>query len=334
MDAQAHLTGGDAERVHESGRERHHRDRRGIDAEQQVKHGHVADDDRLVGSVGRDACLGIELVQDPVHRRHDRDLQLVDALRSCHRVAYARDDVGAVRCLAVQGGAHSGRHARAQVHERPHKRRRAHVERDPEAVLGGVTWLDRDQLLAGQHGGHLEARIAQCLRQRAHHGHRSRHVMTLRAQRVAQARDVAALVVKVGLGELQVDLAYVGVDDDQAAQAHRRGLGHAQQLRHLARHVLVDPRLAGEAPAVVYLLLAKQAMVCGSHLARPVEHTDLALATRAAPAARRVDGQADPVRGAEQGGPWRHARGAVERPVGDLELALDHFGDAWASSAR
>src|SRR5207302_1468049 len=52
-----------------------------------------------------------------------------------------------------------------------------------------------------------------------------------------------------------------------------------------------------------------------------------------------VDGQADPVRGAEQRGAGRDPRRPGEGQVGDLQLALDHevgpaLADIWASSAR
>jgi len=61
-------------------------------------------------------------------------------------------------------------------------------------------------------------------------------------------------VVECRLGELEVDLANVRVENHKAPQAHRRRLGHAQQLRNLARHVLVDARLARETPAALDLL--------------------------------------------------------------------------------
>src|SRR6266852_5561969 len=154
-----------------------------------------------------------------------------------------------------------------------------------------------------------------------------------RSQRVSLSGDVAPLVVEVRLGELQVDLADVGVDDDQPAEPHRRRLRHAQQLRHLARDVLVDARLARQPPAVVDLVLAKQPVIGGGHFAGAFDHPDLALATGPTPAARRVDGESDPVRGAEQRGAGRHARGPVEGLVRHLELALDHVDDACASSA-
>ena len=256
MNVEPHLSGRDAQGVHERGSEWHHRYWRGVDAEQKVQHRHVADHDRLIRARRSHARLGVELIEDSVDRRHDRVPELVDAVRAVHRVADARDDVGAERRLAVEGGTHRGGHPCAQVHQRPDQRCRADVERDPEAFLGGVARLDRHQLLAGQHRRDLEARVAQRHRQRAQHGHARGHVVAFRGESVAQPRYVAALVLEVRLGQLEVDLPDVGVDDDEAAQAHRRGLGHTQQLRHLANQVFVDACLARESPAVVGLVLA------------------------------------------------------------------------------
>src|SRR2546428_549027 len=55
-----------------------------------------------------------------------------------------------------------------------------------------------------------------------------------------------------------------------------------------------------------------------------LEHANLALAACTAPPAGGVDGQTDPVRGAEQGGSGRNPGGPVEGLVGHLQLALDH----------
>jgi 2-oxoisovalerate dehydrogenase E1 component beta subunit len=70
------------------------------------------------------------------------------------------------------------------------------------------------------------------------------HVVPFRHQRLAQPQHVAALILERRLRQLEVDLANVRVENDEAAQPHRCGFGHAQKLRHLARHVVVDPRLA------------------------------------------------------------------------------------------
>src|SRR3989442_12661094 len=128
--------------------------------------------------------------------------------------------------------------------------------------------------------------------------------------------------------KLEIDLANVRVEDDEAAEAHRRCLRYPQQLWHLAHHVLVDPRLTRKPPAAIGLLFAQEAMVCSGDLRCAFDHAHLALATSAPAATGRIDGQADPMRGAEESGPGGHPRGAVERLVDHLQLALDHAGAA------
>ena len=67
MDVETDLAGGEVERIAEGGRERHHRNRGGIDAEQEVQHRRVADDDHLVDTVPADTGRLIELGEDAVH---------------------------------------------------------------------------------------------------------------------------------------------------------------------------------------------------------------------------------------------------------------------------
>src|SRR2546430_2187901 len=137
-------------------------------------------------------------------------------------------------------------------------------------------------------------------------------------------REGAALVVHRRLSELEVHLADVGVEDDQPAQAHGRGFGHAQQLWHLAGHVLVDMRLAGESPAFRDLLRPELPVIGSFRIGQTMNDAHLALAARPATTARRIDRQAYPVRRAEHRGARGHARGALEGEIGDLELARDH----------
>jgi hypothetical protein len=118
------------------------------------------------------------------------------------------------------------------------------VERNPEALGAGIARLERDQLLASKHRCDLESRIAQRARNRAHHLHAGDHVVSFRRQRLAQTQDVAALIHERWLRELEVDLAHIRVEDDEAPQTHRRGLRHSQKLRHVADHVVVDAGLA------------------------------------------------------------------------------------------
>src|SRR5207253_2625167 len=259
---------------------------------------------------------------------------LLDRVGSVHAVADARDDVGTERRLAIKGREHRGSHARAQVHQRPDKRRGPDVECDAVAIPSRVTRFDRDEVLAREHSGDAKSRLAKNSGNGAQHGNARHHAVTFVGERVLQARDVAALVLHGWLVELQVDLANVGVEDDQAAEAHGRGLGHAQQLGHLAGHVLVDPRLAGKPPSVRNFGGPQLPVIGGFGIRTAANHPHLAFAARAATAARGVDGQPDPVRGAEDRGAGWHAGGPVERQVGDLELALDHCARPAACSAR
>ena len=135
VDVEADLPHRHCQRLHEGGYEGHHADRRRVDAEQQVEHRRVADDDGFVGPLGTDASLLIEVVEDPVHRPHDGGLQLRDGARSVHPVADPGDDVGAVGRLAVERRLDRGGHPRPKVHQRPDQGRGANVEGDPEAFL-------------------------------------------------------------------------------------------------------------------------------------------------------------------------------------------------------
>src|SRR5258708_35303925 len=103
-----------------------------------MQHRHIADHHRLVGPVGRYAGLAIELVEDSIHGRHDRGLELFETLRAIHRMADTRDDIASEWRLPVEGGADRGGHAGPRVHVRPAPRRRAAVERTPESLLSPV----------------------------------------------------------------------------------------------------------------------------------------------------------------------------------------------------
>ena len=99
---------------------------------------------------------------------------------------------------------------------------------------------------------------------------------------VLEAGQVAPLVFERRLFELEVDLAYVRVEDDEPAQTHRRRFGHPQQLRHLARHVFVDARLAGQPPPIRDLLRPQLPVIGGFGVGDASDDADLALAARAA----------------------------------------------------
>src|SRR5260370_10560814 len=97
-----------------------------------MQHVNVPAHHRLIGPPGRYAGLAIELVEDSIHSRHDRGLELIETLRAIHSVADTRDDIGSEWRLPVEGGADRGGHAGAQVHDRPDQRRRADVDATPK----------------------------------------------------------------------------------------------------------------------------------------------------------------------------------------------------------
>ena len=334
MDLQADLARRDAELVHERGRKRRHGQRSWVDAEQQVQHRDVADDDCLVCLLRRDASLAIKLAEDRVHRADHRVLQLLDRLRSVHAVADTRDDVRPERRLAVEGRQHRRGHSGAQVHQRPDEGGRPDVKSDPVTLFRRVAGFHGDQLPAREHRGDAKAGLPEDRRQRSQHSDAGDHVVTFFGEGISQACYVAALVLHRWFAELEVHLAHVRVEDDEPAEAHRRGLRHPQQLRDLAGHVLVDPRLARQAPAVFYLGRAQLPVVGGFGVAASLDHTHLALAAGASSSARGVDRQTDPVRGAEHRGACRDTRRPVVGQVRDLELALDHCATLAAWSAR
>ena len=135
-------------------------------------------------------------------------------------------------------------HAGAQVHQGADQRGGAHVVGDPEAIRRGVARLHGDQALAREYRRHLEVRTAQHRGHGTQHDDLGGHVVAFARQRLAQPLDIASLVVERRRLQLEVHLADVGVEDDQATEAHRRRLRHAQQLGDLAGHVLVNVRLA------------------------------------------------------------------------------------------
>ena len=103
MNLQPDFTGAQVERFAKGRCERHHRDRRRIDAEQQVQHRRVADDDHFVDAIAVDAGSFIEVGEDAVDGVEDRLPELGSRLFALHAVTDARDDVRAERRLAVEG---------------------------------------------------------------------------------------------------------------------------------------------------------------------------------------------------------------------------------------
>src|SRR5205823_2076440 len=73
-----------------------------------------------------------------------------------HPVADPRDDVGAERRLAVEGRAQRLGHAGAQVHQGADHRGRAEIKGNAVALLARIPGLDGNQMIATEHGGHLE----------------------------------------------------------------------------------------------------------------------------------------------------------------------------------
>ena len=156
VDVEPRLTGRDIERLLKGRRERHHRNRRGVDPEQKVEHRRVPDDHHLVNPVASNAGRLVQLREDRVHGALNRVAQFRFRLLALHPVADPRDDVGAERRLAVEGRAHRLGHAGAQVHQGADHRGRAEIKGNAVALLARIPGLDGNQMIATEHGGHLE----------------------------------------------------------------------------------------------------------------------------------------------------------------------------------
>ena len=171
--------------------ERRHRERLGVDPERELGHRHVADDDDLVDVGRRDARLLADLARELGERLVRARLERAERAVVEHRGRHARDDVGAVRLLAVEHRRHRGGRAGLEVEQRRDHRRRPEVERDRVAARGRVAGLDADQHVVAHHGGDVEHRLAQDLAERAHHRQVDTRLEVVERRRARAARPSA-----------------------------------------------------------------------------------------------------------------------------------------------
>ena len=171
--------------------ERRHRERLGVDAERELGHRHVADDDDLVDVVRRDARLLAHLAGELRERLVRARLERAERVLVEHRRRHARDDVGAVGLLAVEHRAHRRRRAGLEVEQRGDHRRGAEVEGDREPPRRRVARLDADQQVVDHHGGDVEVRLAQHLAERLAPPRAPRAARGRRARPARAARPTA-----------------------------------------------------------------------------------------------------------------------------------------------
>ena len=193
-----------------------------------MKHGGVTDHDGLIDVFACDPALGIELAEDAIHALQHGLPELAQGSRARHGVADSGDHVRAEWRLAVEGGADGFGHSGSQVHQGAHHGGGPQVEGHPVAHLPGVAGLDRDQLITAQDRSHLEIRRAQDGGKARQHLEVRLHVVAFRGEGIAQAFQVAPLVLKAGFGQLYVGLADVGVQQHQPVDAHGGRLRNAQ----------------------------------------------------------------------------------------------------------
>ena len=235
--------------------ERRHRERLGVDAERELGHRHVADDDDLVDVVRRDARLLADLAGELGERLVRARLERAERVLVEHRGRHARDDVGAVGLLAVEHRAHGGGRAGLEVEQRGDHRGGAEVEGDREPARRGVAGLDADQQVVDHHGGDVEVRVAQHLAERL--DHRELHPRLEVVERVEHALHVRALVLERRLLEHEMALHHRRPQDHVAADADQRRLRPRLQRRHVDHQVGARLRAAGEPPALAQLVGAR-----------------------------------------------------------------------------
>ena len=218
-----------------------------------MEHRGVSNDHHLVDAVAVHTRALVQLGKDRVDRPPDGIAELRLRLIALHAVTDPGDDVRAKRRLAVQRRAHRLRHPGLQVHEGAHHGCRAQVDGDAVTLLTRVAWFNRNQCIATENGRYREAGVTQHDRQTTQYAQIGLHIEAFGGQGIAQPLEVTALILETGLAQLDKDFSHVGIEQDQPVNAHGCGLRDPEQFRHGDRRVLVDLRLAGEAPAGLQL---------------------------------------------------------------------------------
>ena len=288
-----------------------------IDAEQQMMHDRVADERRLEDLLARDADLPRDVGDEAVDRGAHGVGHLLLAARIHHHVRDAAHQVLAEADLRIHHARGGDDLAARQVAQMRGDRRRADV--DGEAVDALVEARPhRDDLAAAVHGdGHLPLALAQRRLQLLQHAHVALEARQppLELERVLEPAEVAGGIVHVGRLHLDVVQADHGIELDVVRLG---GLAHDLAVhlavgRHVDDDVALDLRRAGKAPpgrhrlaaAVVLLDGAERREVGGARRHAVLgefalgQH-DLAAAADAAPAAHRIDVDAERARRLQQ----------------------------------
>ncbi len=351
MGAQPELRGGGLHRAVGRQRERRAAERRRVDAEDEVMHDRVADDRQLEDLRPLDPGPHRERGDQPVQRLAHGRGHLAGTLGMHHRVgdpahqvlaeadlrvhhAVAREDraVGEVGEMAGDGGRADvdGDAVGLVVEARPDADHlTALVDRDGDPVLAGLErGLERaDDLEVRVEVGELPLaleRLEQAGEVAGRRGQLGRHDLDVvqADDRVdGEGADVEALA-----DDLTVDLA-LGRDVDEDVAADRGGAGEAAVV---GQALLV---------AVGRLQLRERREVAGrgrdpvlGELAEALGH--LAAAADAAPAAHRVDVDAERARRVEDRGAGREMPAAARRREDDERLGLGRHGRRCLSPPR
>jgi hypothetical protein len=293
----------------------------GIDAEQDVMHAGVADDDDLVDPLREHAGVAADLLDVLVEEAEDPSLELSQVARVELREGDARHEVAAEDSLGVEARQRRELLARLELEERRHHAGRADVDREAELHPGGVAALDRENPLAtaGRERRHGDARgvVAKGLRQSLEN--RGTDVGGREADRFQELLEIGRLVMLLARQrDLDDLLGDTGIERDPAELPHvGPGAQHLERpllerRRDLDGHGLVEDALAGEAIALTDEVVAELDLVHDRRRRRQTgQELDPARGAPSAPAARRGDVHAARVRRLQNRGPGRDA----ERPA-------------------
>ena len=151
-------------------------------------------------------------------------------------------------CCLLSIDATASRGAGREVEQGGHDGRRAEIERDGVAPVGGVAGLDVDEHVVDDHRGDLEVGLAQHRRQPPQRVQVDAQLEVV--DRGEQRWQVGALVGERRLGQLDVALLDGRTQDHLAADADGGRLRPGDQRRHVDSQVARSPGQAGQPPAV------------------------------------------------------------------------------------
>ena len=123
-------------------------------SQQEMKHGGVAGGHHFVHLRGVYGRLAQQLLNQIVKRFDNVPVQLRNAVFLEHGMTDARDHIGSVDILFVQGRVRGRDSTAGEVDQNPHHGRRSNVQREAIAAFSGIARLDVYELLSGHHCGH------------------------------------------------------------------------------------------------------------------------------------------------------------------------------------